>query len=68
VPDNRHDTNTGADTVQFTYTSEQLALRERASRLTGQIIPFEEPCEAGRGLAPLPEFGTGAPVEAIVHA
>jgi acyl-CoA dehydrogenase len=36
--------------VQFTYTSEQLALRDRASRLTSQIIPFEEPCEAGRGL------------------
>jgi butyryl-CoA dehydrogenase len=38
--------------VQFTYTPEQLALRERASRLTDQIIPFEEPCEAGRGLPP----------------
>jgi butyryl-CoA dehydrogenase len=38
--------------VQFTYTPEQLALRERASRLTDRIIPFEEPCEAGRGLPP----------------
>jgi acyl-CoA dehydrogenase len=36
--------------VQFTYTAEQLALRDRASRLTDAIIPFEEPCEAGRGL------------------
>jgi hypothetical protein len=54
--------------VQFTYTSEQLALRERASRLTSQIIPFEEPCEAGRGVAPLLDFGTGAPVEAMAHA
>jgi butyryl-CoA dehydrogenase len=36
--------------VQFTYTPEQLALRERASRLTEAIIPYEEPCEAGRGL------------------
>jgi butyryl-CoA dehydrogenase len=36
--------------VQFTYTPEQLALRERASHLTDAIIPYEEPCEAGRGL------------------
>jgi acyl-CoA dehydrogenase len=36
--------------VQFTYTPEQLELRQRASRLTESIIPFEEPCEAGRGL------------------
>jgi butyryl-CoA dehydrogenase len=36
--------------VQFTYTAEQHALRDRASRLTDAIIPFEEPCEAGRGL------------------
>jgi acyl-CoA dehydrogenase len=36
--------------VQFTYTPEQLALRERAGRLTEAIIPYEEPCEAGRGL------------------
>src|SRR5581483_5420483 len=40
----------GATTVQFTYTPEQLALRDRASRLTEAIIPYEEPCEAGRGL------------------
>jgi butyryl-CoA dehydrogenase len=38
--------------VQFTYSPEQLALRERASRLTEAIIPYEEPCEAGRGLPP----------------
>jgi acyl-CoA dehydrogenase len=38
--------------MQFIYTSEQLALRERAQRLTDAIIPFEEPCEAGRGLPP----------------
>ena len=36
--------------MQFTYTSEQLALRDRAQRLTEAIMPFEEPCEAGRGL------------------
>ena len=36
--------------MQFTYTPEQLALRERAQRLTDSIIPFEEPCEAARGL------------------
>jgi acyl-CoA dehydrogenase len=36
--------------VQFTYTADQLALRERARRLTQAIIPYEEPCEAGRGL------------------
>jgi acyl-CoA dehydrogenase len=36
--------------VEFTYTTEQLELRERASRLTESIIAFEEPCEAGRGL------------------
>ena len=36
--------------MQFTYTPEQLALRDRAERLTEAIIPFEEPCEAGRGL------------------
>ncbi len=38
--------------MQFTYTPEQLALRDRAGRLTDSIIPFEEPCEAGRGLPP----------------
>jgi butyryl-CoA dehydrogenase len=36
--------------VQFTYSPEQLALRERASRLTEAILPYEEPCETGRGL------------------
>jgi acyl-CoA dehydrogenase len=36
--------------VEFTYTPDQLELRDRASRLTDAIIPFEEPCEAGRGL------------------
>jgi acyl-CoA dehydrogenase len=36
--------------VEFTYTPEQLELRDRASRLTEAIIPFEDPCEAGRGL------------------
>ena len=36
--------------MQFTYTPEQQELRDRASRLTDAIIPFEEPCEAGRGL------------------
>jgi butyryl-CoA dehydrogenase len=38
--------------MEFTYTPEQRALRERARRLTEDIIPFEEPCEAGRGLPP----------------
>ncbi len=36
--------------MQFTYSPEQLALRDRATRLTEAIIPYEEPCEAGRGL------------------
>ncbi|HEX3834978.1 MAG TPA: acyl-CoA dehydrogenase family protein [Solirubrobacteraceae bacterium] len=36
--------------MEFTYTPEQLGLRDRASRLTDAIIPFEDPCEAGRGL------------------
>jgi acyl-CoA dehydrogenase len=36
--------------VEFTYTPEQRELRDRASRLTDAIIPFEEPCEVGRGL------------------
>ena len=36
--------------MQFTYSPEQLALRERASRLTEAILPYEEPCETGRGL------------------
>jgi butyryl-CoA dehydrogenase len=36
--------------VEFTYTTEQLELRDRAGSLTDAIIPYEEPCEAGRGL------------------
>ncbi len=36
--------------MEFTYSPEQLALRHRATRLTEAIIPYEEPCEAGRGL------------------
>jgi butyryl-CoA dehydrogenase len=36
--------------VEFTYTAEQLELRDRASRLTDAMIAFEDPCEAGRGL------------------
>jgi butyryl-CoA dehydrogenase len=36
--------------VQFTYTPEQVALRDRAERLTQALISYEEPCEAGRGL------------------
>jgi acyl-CoA dehydrogenase len=36
--------------VEFTYTPDQLELRDRASRLTDAMIPFEDPCEAGRGL------------------
>jgi butyryl-CoA dehydrogenase len=36
--------------MQFTYTPEQLALRDRAQSLTEAMIGFEEPCEAGRGL------------------
>jgi acyl-CoA dehydrogenase len=36
--------------LDFTYTGPQLELRDRASRLTDSIIPFEDPCEAGRGL------------------
>ena len=36
--------------MEFTYTLDQLELRDRASRLTDAIMPFEDPCEAGRGL------------------
>jgi butyryl-CoA dehydrogenase len=36
--------------LEFTYTPEQLALRERAAELTRALMPFEEPCEAARGL------------------
>jgi acyl-CoA dehydrogenase len=36
--------------VEFTYTAQQRELRDRASQLTDAIIPYEEPCEAGRGL------------------
>ncbi len=36
--------------MEFTYTPEQLELRDRANALTEAIIPFEEPCEAGHGL------------------
>jgi hypothetical protein len=49
--------------VQFTYTSEQLALRERASR---RLIIANE--IGKRGLRPLLEFGSGAPREAMAHA
>ncbi len=38
--------------MEFTYTPDQLALRDRANRLTEALIPFEEPCEEGRGLPP----------------
>ena len=38
--------------MEFTYTAEQLALRERASQLTREMLVFEEPCEAQRGLPP----------------
>ena len=36
--------------MEFTYSPEQLELRERAQSLTDAIIPFEIPCEEGRGL------------------
>ncbi len=36
--------------MEFTYTPGQLELRDRANALTEAIIPFEESCEAGRGL------------------
>ena len=36
--------------MQFTYTPEQIELRDRASRLAEAIIPYEEPCETGGGL------------------
>jgi acyl-CoA dehydrogenase len=36
--------------VEFTYSPEQLELRDRAQSLTDAIIPFEIPCEEGRGL------------------
>jgi len=37
--------------VQFTYTPEQMQLRERAASLTDAIIAFEPECEANRGLS-----------------
>src|ERR1700689_509781 len=36
--------------MEFTYSPEQLELRDRAQSLTDAIIPFEIPCEEGRGL------------------
>ena len=36
--------------MDFTYSPEQLELRERAQSLTDAIIGFEIPCEEGRGL------------------
>jgi acyl-CoA dehydrogenase len=36
--------------MDFTYSPEQLELRDRAQSLTDTIIPFEIPCEEGRGL------------------
>src|SRR5579884_1351095 len=36
--------------MDFTYTAEQLELRDRADALARAIMPYEEPCEAGRGL------------------
>jgi acyl-CoA dehydrogenase len=36
--------------VEFSYTPDQLELRDRATRLTDAIIPYEDTCEAGRGL------------------
>jgi acyl-CoA dehydrogenase len=36
--------------MDFTYSAEQLELRERARSLAEAIMAFEEPCEAQRGL------------------
>lgn len=36
--------------MDFRYTDEQLELRERAAGLARDIMAYEEPCEAGRGL------------------
>src|ERR1700722_15153568 len=36
--------------MDFTYSPEQLELRDRAQSLTDAIVPFEIPCEEGRGL------------------
>ncbi len=36
--------------MDFTYSPEQLELRARAQSLTDAIMPFEIPCEEGRGL------------------
>ena len=36
--------------MDFTYSPEQIELRERAQSLTDAMIPFEIPCEEGRGL------------------
>ncbi|MDE3133659.1 MAG: acyl-CoA dehydrogenase family protein [Acidobacteriota bacterium] len=36
--------------MEFTYTDEQLELRERAQALADAIIGYEDACEAGRGL------------------
>jgi acyl-CoA dehydrogenase len=36
--------------MDFTYSPEQLELQARAQSLTDAMIPFEIPCEEGRGL------------------
>jgi acyl-CoA dehydrogenase len=36
--------------MDFNYSPEQLELRDRAQSLTDAVIPFEIPCEEGRGL------------------
>jgi acyl-CoA dehydrogenase len=36
--------------MEFSYTPRQQELRERAARLAADLMPFEEPCEEGRGL------------------
>ena len=36
--------------MEFTYSPEQLELRDRAQSLTDAMIEFEIPCEEGRGL------------------
>jgi len=38
--------------MEFTYTAQQLALRERARALTEELMAYELPCEENGGLPP----------------
>ncbi len=59
--------------MDFTYSPEQLELRDRAQSLTDAMIPFEIPCEEGRGLpdaslAEIRRLTLDAPAQRDQHA